>query len=70
MLQLSQRGRVCLQNWERCEKGIEASLEKLRLFKKKLAPALPDHHEELHSEQMRCKVSRRGIFFFFFFSCF
>lgn len=50
---------VCLQNWERCEKGINASLEKLRAFKKKLAPALPDHHEELHSEQMRCKV-RRG----------
>lgn len=44
-----------LKNWERCEKGINASLEKLRAFKKKLAPALPDHHEELHSEQMRCK---------------
>lgn len=62
-LQFSQRGRarVCLQNWERCEKGIDASLEKLRVFKTKLAPALPDHHEELHSEQMRCKV-RRGVF--------
>ncbi|XP_055088334.1 LOW QUALITY PROTEIN: nesprin-1-like [Periophthalmus magnuspinnatus] len=44
-----------LKNWERCEKGIDASLEKLRAFKSKLCLPLPDHHEELHAEQIRCK---------------
>ncbi|MEQ2179206.1 Nesprin-1, partial [Goodea atripinnis] len=45
-----------LKNWERCEKGIDVSLEKLRGFKRKLSVPLPEHHEELHSEQIRCKV--------------
>ncbi|CAL9692474.1 unnamed protein product [Knipowitschia caucasica] len=44
-----------LKNWDRCEKGIDASLEKLRAFKRKLSGPLPDHHEELHAEQIRCK---------------
>uniref|UniRef100_A0A8B9L0L9 Spectrin repeat containing, nuclear envelope 1a n=1 Tax=Astyanax mexicanus TaxID=7994 RepID=A0A8B9L0L9_ASTMX len=44
-----------LKDWEQCEKGIAASHEKLRAFKRKLSLALPDHHEELHSEQIRCK---------------
>ncbi|XP_074043952.1 nesprin-1 isoform X5 [Macrotis lagotis] len=44
-----------LKDWEKCEKGIADSLEKLRAFKKKLAQPLPDHHDELHAEQMRCK---------------
>ncbi|XP_061127011.1 nesprin-1-like isoform X2 [Syngnathus typhle] len=44
-----------LKNWERCEEGIDASLEKLRAFKRKLSTPLPDHHDELHAEQMRCK---------------
>ncbi|XP_049759928.1 nesprin-1 isoform X14 [Elephas maximus indicus] len=44
-----------LKDWEKCEKGIADSLEKLRSFKKKLSQPLPDHHEELHAEQMRCK---------------
>ncbi|XP_077443053.1 nesprin-1 isoform X2 [Stigmatopora argus] len=47
--------RSLLKNWERCEKGIDASLEKLRAFKKKLSAPLPEHHDELHAEQMRCK---------------
>ncbi|XP_073726049.1 nesprin-1 isoform X5 [Misgurnus anguillicaudatus] len=46
---------VLLRDWERCEKGIGGSLEKLRAFKRQLSQALPDHHEELQSEQMRCK---------------
>lgn len=46
-----------LQDWEKCENGIANSLEKLRTFKKKLSQPLPDHHEELHAEQMRCKVN-------------
>ncbi|XP_061756512.1 nesprin-1-like isoform X2 [Nerophis ophidion] len=50
-----------LKNWERCEKGIDASLEKLRAFKRKLSVALPDHHEELHSEQMRCKELESSV---------
>lgn len=45
-----------VQNWERCEKGINASIEKLKVFKMKLSMPLPDNHEELHSEQIRCKV--------------
>uniref|UniRef100_A0A4W3HCF8 Nesprin-1 n=1 Tax=Callorhinchus milii TaxID=7868 RepID=A0A4W3HCF8_CALMI len=45
---------ILLKDWERCEKQICASLEKLRSFKKKLSQPLPDHHEELHTEQMRC----------------
>lgn len=45
-----------MQNWERCEKGINASIEKLKVFKMKLSMPLPDNHEELHSEQIRCKV--------------
>lgn len=47
---------VSVQNWERCEKGINASIEKLKVFKMKLSMPLPDNHEELHSEQIRCKV--------------
>ncbi|XP_075410476.1 nesprin-1-like isoform X2 [Tenrec ecaudatus] len=44
-----------LRDWEKCEQGIADSLEKLRTFKKKLSQPFPDHHEELHAEQMRCK---------------
>ncbi|XP_041831658.1 nesprin-1-like [Melanotaenia boesemani] len=50
-----------LKNWERCEKGIDVSLEKLRAFKKKLSMPLPDHHEELHSEQIRCKELESSV---------
>lgn len=31
-------------------------MEKLKVFKMKLSVPLPDNHEELHSEQIRCKV--------------
>ncbi|TWW68818.1 Nesprin-1 Enaptin KASH domain-containing protein 1 [Takifugu flavidus] len=44
-----------IKNWERCEKGINTSMEKLKVFKMKLSVPLPDNHEELHSEQIRCK---------------
>uniref|UniRef100_A0AAV2JAL2 Calponin-homology (CH) domain-containing protein n=1 Tax=Knipowitschia caucasica TaxID=637954 RepID=A0AAV2JAL2_KNICA len=44
-----------LKDWERCEKGICSSLEKLRAFKRQLSQPLPDHHEDLQSEQLRCK---------------
>ncbi|XP_027140369.1 nesprin-1 isoform X4 [Larimichthys crocea] len=50
-----------LKNCERCEKGINASLEKLRAFKRKLSVPLPDHHEELHSEQIRCKELESSV---------
>ncbi|XP_039981880.1 nesprin-1-like isoform X3 [Xiphias gladius] len=50
-----------LKNCERCEKGIDASLEKLRAFKRKLSVPLPDHHEELHSEQIRCKELESSV---------
>uniref|UniRef100_A0A3Q3FN38 Spectrin repeat containing, nuclear envelope 1a n=1 Tax=Labrus bergylta TaxID=56723 RepID=A0A3Q3FN38_9LABR len=50
-----------LKNWERCEKGITASVEKLRAFKRKLSLPLPDHHEELHSEQIRCKELESSV---------
>ncbi|XP_037304616.2 nesprin-1 isoform X8 [Pungitius pungitius] len=50
-----------LKNWERCEKGINVSLEKLRAFKRKLSVPLPDHHEELHSEQIRCKELESSV---------
>ncbi|TNN68504.1 Nesprin-1 [Liparis tanakae] len=50
-----------VKNWERCEKGINASLEKLRAFKRKLSVPLPDHHEELHSEQIRCKELESSV---------
>ncbi|XP_074471039.1 nesprin-1-like isoform X4 [Sebastes fasciatus] len=50
-----------LKNWERCEKGINASLEKLRAFKRKLSVPLPDLHEELHSEQIRCKELESSV---------
>ncbi|GCB70645.1 hypothetical protein scyTo_0005735, partial [Scyliorhinus torazame] len=43
-----------VQDWERCEKGIAVSLTKLRSFKKKLSQPLPDHQDELHTEQIRC----------------
>lgn len=46
-----------LQDWERCERGIGGSLEKLRAFKRQLSQPLPDHHEDLQAEQMRCKVT-------------
>ncbi|XP_057678025.1 nesprin-1 isoform X5 [Corythoichthys intestinalis] len=50
-----------LKNWERCEKGIDASLEKLRAFKRKLSAPLPEHHDELHAEQMRCKELENSV---------
>lgn len=48
-----------IQDWERCEKGIVGSLEKLRAFKRQLSMPLPDHQEDLQNEQMRCKVSEK-----------
>ncbi|XP_061480140.1 nesprin-1 isoform X3 [Rhineura floridana] len=48
-----------LKDWEKCEKGIVDSLEKLKLFKKQLSQPLPDHHDELHTEQIRCKELER-----------
>ncbi|XP_019750512.1 nesprin-1 isoform X11 [Hippocampus comes] len=50
-----------LKNWERCEEGINASLEKLRAFKRKLSAPLPDRHDELHAEQMRCKELESAV---------
>ncbi|XP_037675695.1 nesprin-1 isoform X12 [Choloepus didactylus] len=50
-----------LKDWEACEKGIADSLEKLRTFKKKLSQPLPDHHEDLHAEQMRCKELENAV---------
>ncbi|XP_021076993.1 nesprin-1 isoform X10 [Mus pahari] len=50
-----------LKDWEKCERGIAHSLEKLRMFKKRLSQALPDHHEELHAEQMRCKELENAV---------
>ncbi|XP_044527655.1 nesprin-1 isoform X1 [Gracilinanus agilis] len=50
-----------LKDWEKCEKGIADSLEKLRAFRKKLAQPLPDHHDELHAEQMRCKELENAV---------
>ncbi|XP_077587828.1 nesprin-1-like isoform X2 [Stigmatopora nigra] len=44
-----------LKDWERCDKGIGASLEKLRAFKRQLAQPLPEHHDELQDQLMRCK---------------
>ncbi|XP_041710587.2 nesprin-1 isoform X1 [Coregonus clupeaformis] len=44
-----------MKDWERCEKGIEGSLEKLKAFKRQFSQPLPDHHEDLQAEQMRCK---------------
>jgi len=49
---------LCVKDWDQCEKGIAASHEKLRDFKLKLSVPLPDHHEELHTEQIRCKVHK------------
>ncbi|TSO25166.1 Nesprin-1 [Bagarius yarrelli] len=46
---------VLLRDWQRCEEGIGGSQEKLRAFKRQLSHGLPDHHEELQTEQMRCK---------------
>lgn len=45
------------QDWERSEKGICGSLEKLRAFKKQLSQPIPDHNEDLQAEQIRCKVT-------------
>uniref|UniRef100_A0A8C1K642 Spectrin repeat containing, nuclear envelope 1a n=1 Tax=Cyprinus carpio TaxID=7962 RepID=A0A8C1K642_CYPCA len=50
-----------LRDWDQCEKGIAASHEKLRDFKQKLSAPLPDHHEELHTEQIRCKELESSI---------
>ncbi|XP_076155328.1 nesprin-1 isoform X4 [Alosa pseudoharengus] len=49
-----------LRDWERCEKGIGGSLEKLRAFKRQLAHPLPDHQDELQTEQIRCKELEGG----------
>uniref|UniRef100_A0A8C6V408 KASH domain-containing protein n=1 Tax=Naja naja TaxID=35670 RepID=A0A8C6V408_NAJNA len=46
---------LLLKDWEKCEKGMSNSLEKLKSLKKKLSQPLPDHHDELHAEQIRCK---------------
>lgn len=52
-----------VQDWERCERGIGGSLEKLRAFKRQLSQPLPAHHEDLQAEQMRCKVNVKGVTF-------
>uniref|UniRef100_A0A1A8H4I9 Spectrin repeat containing, nuclear envelope 1b n=1 Tax=Nothobranchius korthausae TaxID=1143690 RepID=A0A1A8H4I9_9TELE len=46
---------MLLKDWERCERGIGESLEKLRAFKRQLSQPLPILHEDLQAEQMRCK---------------
>uniref|UniRef100_A0A8C7ULC6 Spectrin repeat containing, nuclear envelope 1b n=1 Tax=Oncorhynchus mykiss TaxID=8022 RepID=A0A8C7ULC6_ONCMY len=43
------------KDWETCERGIEGSLEKLRKLKRQFSQSIPDHHEDLQAEQMRCK---------------
>uniref|UniRef100_A0A8C2KL13 Spectrin repeat containing, nuclear envelope 1a n=1 Tax=Cyprinus carpio TaxID=7962 RepID=A0A8C2KL13_CYPCA len=50
-----------LRDWDQCEKGISASHEKLRDFKQKLSVPLPDHHEELHTEQICCKELESSV---------
>ncbi|KAM7172378.1 nesprin-1 isoform 5-T6 [Macrochelys suwanniensis] len=50
-----------LKDWEKCEKGIADSLEKLRSFKKIFSQPLPDHHDELHTEQIRCKELENAV---------
>ncbi|KAG8444139.1 hypothetical protein GDO86_009355 [Hymenochirus boettgeri] len=52
---------LILKDWEKCEKGIAESLEKLRSFRKNLSPPLPDHHNELHTEQMHCKELENAV---------
>ncbi|XP_062428373.1 nesprin-1 isoform X2 [Rhea pennata] len=52
---------LLLKDWEKCEKGIGDSLEKLRSFKKKLSQPLPEHHDELHTEQIRCKELENAV---------
>ncbi|XP_062833321.1 nesprin-1 isoform X16 [Anolis carolinensis] len=44
-----------LKDWEKCEKAISDSLTKLKSFKRKLSQPLPEHHDELHTEQICCK---------------
>ncbi|XP_043945040.1 nesprin-1 isoform X2 [Protopterus annectens] len=50
-----------LKDWGICEKGIADSQEKLRTFKKRLSNSLPDHHDELHAEQIRCKELENAV---------
>ncbi|XP_063773938.1 nesprin-1 isoform X14 [Pseudophryne corroboree] len=50
-----------LKDWEKCEKGIAESLEKLRTFRKNLSQPLSDHHDELHTEQIRCKELETAV---------
>ncbi|XP_009954515.1 PREDICTED: nesprin-1-like, partial [Leptosomus discolor] len=52
---------LLLKDWEKCEKGIGDSLEKLRSFKKKLSQPLPEHHDELQAEQIRCKELENAV---------
>ncbi|NXF38127.1 SYNE1 protein, partial [Nyctibius bracteatus] len=52
---------LLLKDWEKSEKGIGDSLEKLRSFKKKLSQPLPEHHDELHAEQIRCKELENAV---------
>ncbi|KAM4679142.1 nesprin-1 isoform 5-T6 [Amazona ochrocephala] len=52
---------LLLKDWEKTEKGIADSLEKLRSFKKKLSQPLPEHHDELHAEQIRCKELENAV---------
>ncbi|XP_009867463.1 PREDICTED: nesprin-1, partial [Apaloderma vittatum] len=59
--QQKKRLTLLLKDWEKSEKGIGDSLEKLRSFKKKLSQPLPEHHDELHAEQIRCKELENAI---------
>ncbi|XP_049657213.1 nesprin-1 isoform X17 [Accipiter gentilis] len=52
---------LLLKDWEKSEKGIGDSLEKLRSFKKNLSQPLPEHHDELHAEQIRCKELENAV---------
>ncbi|XP_068007808.1 nesprin-1 isoform X2 [Melanerpes formicivorus] len=52
---------LILKDWKKSEKGVGDSLEKLRSFKKKLSQPLPEHHDELHAEQLRCKELENAV---------
>ncbi|XP_063044606.1 nesprin-1-like isoform X4 [Engraulis encrasicolus] len=50
-----------LKEWERCERAIAASQERLCVLKRKLALPLPEHHDELHTEQIHCKELEASV---------
>ncbi|KAK1888724.1 Nesprin-1, partial [Dissostichus eleginoides] len=61
LMDIQERWRHAHHRLDQQRRELHGMLKKLRAFKKKLSVPLPDLHEELHSEQIRCKELESSV---------